>query len=294
MATNDYFKSVLAAQTPTDDSPEMNELQTNRAAVEKVLREGFPGASATIRYGGSTAKGTLILESYDLDIVFYVPNANNTAGETLKEIFGNVKAALAKHYAVEPKTSALRLRSTDRRSDLHIDVVPGRFTDDSKTDCYLHQANGNKDRLKTNLDVHIKHIRDSGVLDALRLLKLLRVRRAIQVKQFAYELLGVQVLKGKRRSIEEQLDYFCTEIANSEQSIAIEDPANPGGNDLSVLLKTAWPGLRQAARAILQQAKTSGWEGVIGKPSAVPATNRAPRLEVIRQSTSSVTIPWAE
>ena len=295
MATNDYFQSVLAAQTPADDSPEMKELQTNRAAVEKVLREAFPGASATIRYGGSKAKGTLILESYDLDVVFYVPNGNNTAGETLKEIFGNVKTALAKHYTVEPKTSALRLRSTDRRSDLHIDVVPGRFTDDSKTDCYLHQANGDKDRLKTNLDVHIKHIRDSGVLDALRLLKLLRVRRAIQVKQFAYELLGVKLLKGKQqRPIGEQLDYFFTEIANSEQPITIEDPANPGGNDLSALLKTAWPGLRPAARSILQQATASGWEGVFGKPSTVPAANRAPRLEVIRQSTSTATKPWSE
>lgn len=136
MATNDYFQSVLAAQTPADDSPEMKELQANRAAVEKVLREALPGAFATIRYGGSKAKGTLILESYDLDIVFYVPSGNNAAGETLKDIFGNVKTALAKHYAVEPRTSAMRLRSTDRRSDLHIDVVPGRFTDDTKTDCY--------------------------------------------------------------------------------------------------------------------------------------------------------------
>lgn len=294
MTTNDYFQSVLAAQSLGDDSAEMKELQTNRAAVEKVLREAFPAASATIRYGGSKAKGTLIRESYDLDVVFYIPNGNNAAGETLEDIFTNVKTALSNHYGVEPKTSALRLRSTDRRSDLHVDVVPGRFTDDSKSDCFLHYANGNKARLKTNLDVHITHIRDSGVVDTLRLLKLLRVRRAIQVKQFAYELLGVKLLKGKRqRTISEQLDHFFTEIANSEQAIVIEDPANPSGNDLSSLLRTAWPGLRYAARTILQQARASGWEGIFGKPNAVPATDRAPRLEVIRQSTSG-TKPWSE
>lgn len=295
MTTNEYFQSVLAAQTPADDSPEMKELRANRDAVEKVLREAFPGASATIRYGGSKAKGTLILEFYDLDIVFYLPNGNNAAGETLKEIFANVTAVLAKHYAVNPKTSAIRLRSTDRGSDLHIDVVPGRFTDDNKADCYLHQANGDKDRLKTNLDVHIKHVRDSGVLDALRLLKLLRVRRAVQVKQFAYELLGVKLLKGKRqRPIDEQLIHFFTEIANSEQPITIEDPANPGGNDLSALLRTTWPGLRAAARSILQQVKAGGWESVFGKPNSVPAADRAPRLEVIRQGTSTATKPWSE
>jgi len=262
MATNDYYQKVLAAQTLGDDSPEMKELQANRAAVEKVLRAAFPGASATIRYGGSKAKGTLIRQSYDLDIVFYVPNGNNAAGETLKDIFGNVKNALAKHYIVEPKTSALRLR-TDQRFDLHIDVVPGRFTDDSKTECFLHQENGQKDRLKSNLDVHIAHIRDSGVVDTLRLLKLWRVRHAVQVKQFAFELLGVKLLKGKRqRPIEEQLVHFFTEIANAAQPIAIEDPANPAGNDLSELLRGAWARLHMAAKVTLQQADASGWERV--------------------------------
>lgn len=295
MATNDYFQKVLTAQTLADDSAEMKELQTNRAEVEKMLRAAFPAASATIRYGGSKAKGTLIRELYDLDIVFYLPNGNNAAGETLKDIFGNVKNALAKHYAVEPKTSALRLRSTDRRSDLHIDVVPGRFTDDSKTDCFLHQANGEKGRLKTNLDTHISHIRDSGVVDTLRLTKLWRVRRAVQVKQFAFELLGVKLLKGKRqRPIEEQLTHFFTEIANATQPIMIEDPANPAGNDLSELLRNAWVGLQMAAKLTLQQANSNGWESVFGNPSAVPATDKAARLEVIRQNTPTATAPWSE
>lgn len=265
MATNDYYLKVLAAQTLGDDSAEMKELQSNRAAVEKVLRAAFPGASATIRYGGSKAKGTLIRESYDLDIVFYVPNGNNAAGETLKDIFGNVKNALAKYYVVEPKTSALRLRSGDQRSDLHIDVVPGRFTDDSKTDCFLHQENGEKDRLKTNLDVHIAHIRDSGVVDTLRLLKLWRVRRRVQVKQFVFELLGVKLLKGKRqRPIEGQLVHFFTEIANAGQPIAIEDPANPAGNDLTELLRGAWVSLQMTAKSTLQEANANGWESVFG------------------------------
>lgn len=265
MATNDYYQKVLAAQTLGDDSPEMKELQINRAAVEKVLRAAFPGASATIRYGGSKAKGTLIRELYDLDLVFYVLNGNNAAGETLRDIFRNAHTALARYYVVEPKTSALRLRSRDQGSDLHIDVVPGRFTDDSKTDCFLHQQNGEKDRLKTNLDVHIAHIRDSGVVDTLRLLKLWRVRHRVQVKQFAFELLGVKLLNGRRqRPTEEQLVYFFTEIANAAQPIAIEDPANPAGNDLSELLRRSWVGLQMAAKSTLHQARTSGWESVFG------------------------------
>ena len=51
--------------------------------------------------------------------------------------------------------------------DFHIDVVPGRFTDETKADAYLYQCGGDKKRLKTNLDVHLDHVRDSGVTDAI-------------------------------------------------------------------------------------------------------------------------------
>src|SRR5205807_9442043 len=136
------------------------------------------------------AKGTLIRESYDLDVAFYMPNENNEAGETLKDIFNNVLNELAKHYYAEARTSAIRLRSKDPSSfgrDFHIDVVPGRFTDDKTSDCFLYQNGGEKERLKTNLDVHIAHIRDSGVVDAIRLLKLIRVRNALRLKHFVFE-----------------------------------------------------------------------------------------------------------
>jgi hypothetical protein len=114
-------------------------------------------------------------ESYDLDIVSYVCSGDDTAGETLEAIYENHKKALAKSYFVEPKGSALRLKGCspeDLGVDFHIDVVPGRFTDETKTDAYLFQSNGDKRRLKTNLDVHLDHVRDSGVIDAIRLAKL--------------------------------------------------------------------------------------------------------------------------
>jgi hypothetical protein len=47
---------------------------------------------------------------------------------------------LAKSYFVEPKGSALRLKGCGPENlgvDFHIDVVPGRFTDETKTDAYL-------------------------------------------------------------------------------------------------------------------------------------------------------------
>ena len=58
-----------AGPSLADDSEELKTLQERRAEVEKVLRDHFEDCSPTIRYGGSKAKGTMIKEAYDLDII---------------------------------------------------------------------------------------------------------------------------------------------------------------------------------------------------------------------------------
>src|SRR6516162_6422215 len=169
MNVQDYLEAVLAAQELKEDSAELRELQSQRATVEKLIRNKF-GSAPAIRYGGSKAKGTLIKEAYDLDIVCYFPYDSNKGGETLEEIYKNVRDCLAEAYYVEEKMSALRLRSkepTRYRCDCHIDVIPGRFTEENQTDCFIYQKSGEKCRLKTNLDIHIEHVKNSGVLEAI-------------------------------------------------------------------------------------------------------------------------------
>jgi hypothetical protein len=268
MDNDKYLKDVLDAQTLEDDSEELKKLQQHRKDVEKLLREKFSDSSPTIRYGGSQAKGTLIRESYDLDLICYLPHDDTGAGSTLKDIYKNVKDVLAEKYDVEPKTSAIRLRSKDKETfgeDFHVDVVPGRYTDDSKTDCFLHQEGAEKERLKTNLQVHIDHVKESGVVDALRLLKLWKVRKALRVKQFVFELLGIELLAEKKaEGLSGQVKHVWEKIAAAEEAISIEDPANPEGNDLMPLLRSAWPELRSVAKSTLKTLEDSGWEGVFG------------------------------
>jgi hypothetical protein len=296
MTNDEYLKTVLKSQKLTDDSDEMQELLQRRQDVEKILRNEFAGVAPTIRYGGSKAKGTLIRESYDLDVVFYVPNENNEAGDTLKEIFDNVRNELAKHYCAEARTSAIRLRSKNPSSygrDFRIDVVPGRFTDDKKSDCFLYQNGGEKERLKTNLDVHIAHIRDSGVIDAIRLLKLIRVRKALRVKQFVFDLLIVDLLSAEKKSLlEDQLRHVLQQIADAQQPIHVEDPANPAGNDLSDLLSSVWPELRAAARSVLDMVDNSGWEAVFGSVEEVSKSERIARATVLAATVERPTKPW--
>jgi tRNA nucleotidyltransferase (CCA-adding enzyme) len=292
MTTNEYLQSVLQSQDLPDDSNELKELQSHRKDVEALLRKEFADSSPTIRYGGSKAKGTLIREYYDLDIICYFAYDDTTAGLTLEDIYNNMEKVLSTVYYVKKRTSALRLKSRDPQSfakDFHIDVVPGRFTDNKKADAFIHQNARDKKRQKTNLDVHIQHVKESGVLDAIRLLKLWKVRRGLCVKQFAFELLIIDLLAKKKNSpLSEQLHHVWTELRDRSEAPAVADPANPTGNDLTSLLKAEWASLSATAGSTLANIQSYSWEVVFGK---VEEKTSAQETAVLRSAAAAVTAP---
>src|SRR5262245_45218534 len=132
MTDDEYLDAVLREQTLVPGGPELTELQRQRENVERIINEKLGHAKPTIRWGGSKAKGTMNLESYDLDLPTYFAHDETGAGETLEEIYNNVADAMSDDYYVERRRSALRLRrkESDRyQEDTHIDLVPGRFFD---------------------------------------------------------------------------------------------------------------------------------------------------------------------
>jgi hypothetical protein len=270
MTDKQYLQKVLELQKLEQDSDELTAVQDHRADVEKLLRDHFEKSSPTIKYGGSIAKGTLVKESYDLDVICYFENDDTDAGETLKDIYYNVKEALQDDYLIDEKASALRLKNNDPDElgqDFHIDVVPGRYIDDTKGDTFLYQVSGEKSRLKTNLDVHIEHVKNSEVIDAIRLFKLWRKRNGVQVKNFALELSVIELLKEKKDSpLADQLKHVWTEFRDNIDALTIKDPANPEGNDLSELLSDAVrSSLTYTASSTLQTLDTDGWTAVFGE-----------------------------
>ena len=269
MTAAEYLDAVLRDQTFPNDAPELTELRQHRADVEALLLERFGDADPTIRYGGSKAKGTMIKRSYDLDLPTYFPAGETGAGSTLAEIYHNVEAALRDDYWTEAKGSAIRLRSretTGHGRDFHIDVVPGRFVDESATDVWLYQNQPDRERLKTNLDVHLSHVQKSGVRPAIRLMKLWRVTRHVDIRNFVLELLTIDLLKGRRAvSLPVQMRHVLEQFRDGSDDLCVEDPANPHGNDLSELLNDSVKfSLQLHAAATLQTVDADGWEQVFG------------------------------
>jgi len=296
MTDDEYLKKILEEQTLGEDSDELKALRQHRDDVEALLVEKFDSSSPTIRYGGSKAKGTMIKESYDLDVICYFENDDTSAGESLKDIYRNVKAALTPKYSVEEKPSALRLKGCDaNRPDFHIDVVPGRFTDDKKEDVYLYRSSGDKERLKTNLQKHIDHVKDGGVQDAIRLMKLWRLRNGLSVRNFILELLTVKLLDGKsKKALTDQLEHVWTELRDNVDAISVEDPANPSGNDLSELFSDSVKDeLKTVAEDTLSDIEVNGWQLIFG---SVEKAKKADKREALRQAPVIITSapkPWS-
>lgn len=300
MNTNQYLQDILTLQTLTNDGKEMEDLRAHREQVETVLREYFQKSSPTIRYGGSKAKGTMILESYDLDIICYFENEDTNHGETLEDIFNNAQKALTGKYLIAPQNSAIRLKSlnaSDYGKDFHIDVVPGRFTDNSKTDAFLYRSSGEKKRLKTNLQVHIDYVRDSGLTDVIRLCKLWKIRNGLQVRNFALELMVIKVLSGKKNKdkLDECLLTFWQELKDNINSITIEDPANPNGNDLSELLNdNTMQILSSVASSTLQTIERSGWGAVFGKTELMTNSQKIVAISTVAATIRNPAQPWVK
>ncbi len=131
------------------------------------------------------------------------------------------------------------------------------------------------------------------MLDAIRLLKLWKVRRGLRVKQFAFELLTIDLLAKKKHSpLSDQLQHVWTVLRDRSEAPAVEDPANPTGNDLSSLLKEAWPSLSEAANSTLGTIDSSGWESIFGKVEEKTSAQRTAALRSAAAAVTAPTKPW--
>src|SRR5204863_7304394 len=131
---------------------------------------------------------------------------------------------------------------------------------------------------KKNLQVHIDHVRDSGVTDAIKVMKVWRKRNGVNLKTFVMELIVVKLIGGSEKRLDEQVLEVLTELAENADGISVEDPAN-SNNDLS----EAWSDsvratVAAAAASTVALIKSSGWGAAFGQ---LPAADQEPIIETV-------------
>jgi hypothetical protein len=242
MSNHEYLAQILAGQDLS--AAQVATLQQCREAIQNQVAQlnGTP----RFYYAGSYGKKTIIKESFDLDVVAYWPE---DCGYTLKDIFNAVGTVLQKQWkSAKPKTVAWTISF---QGGFHIDVVPGRALDKAFKEANLYR-NDTDSSMKTSIKVHIDTVRNSGRQDAIRLMKLWRVRNNVPWKKtLALELMTIEALKGATSTdLEQQLLKVFAYMRDSIEKVRLVDPANSN----NVVSEELTSGDRAAIKAAAQAA----------------------------------------
>ncbi len=172
---------------------------------------------------GSNAKGTAIAGEADVDLfVSLHPNALNA--RTLADIYNSLAQFLRQRgYSVRRQNVSVRIN----HGGVEVDIVPGVKFGGNTNDHWLHVTKSGRDRIKTNIDVHITRVANSGRIPEIRLTKIWRRNKGLDFPSIYLEECVINCLSGYRfgntdANFLRVLEYLSTNFVNAR----IVDPAN--------------------------------------------------------------------
>jgi len=228
MQPTEYLESLLIDQQIPSDLKDA--LIEERNKVERIIQRGSVYGGIQVYNAGSFAKGTIILDSFDLDIVVYFPLELPISSKDIQEHTFNILYQAG--YNPQYKNVAIRCHRRFNQLDypnFHIDVVPGRAIDENYEFAYLYSRDY-EIRFRTSVYMHINVIRNTGRRDIMKLLKLWKSRQAINVQTFVLELLFLRFSDTNsaqtNSDLSDLLQECFTYITNTIIDIKLVDPAN--------------------------------------------------------------------
>ena len=163
----------------------------------------------------------MIRAGYDLDIVLYWPS---DSPYSLESLYRAAESVLDRNWrTVIKKKVGLEIPF---QGDFHIDVIPGKFSSSDENYAYLYN-NRTGGRFQTSIYVQVDYVKNSRRQDAIRLMKLWKMRKNVPIKTFIIESCVIERCKGYDRSkLEPQLLAAFRYIRDNIQNTKIVDPAN--------------------------------------------------------------------
>ena len=217
MTANEYLEKLLEDYKISEE--EKNNIKAKRDEIEEKLRSHFSDKISTIKYSGSISKKTAINASKDIDIALHFKKGSYA---TLKEMYEDVYDLLSELYiGVQKQNVSIGLPFEN------VDVVPGRRIEEgSNNDVNLYRKDTDGS-IKTNLETHKVHIKNSNCRKIIRLLKIWKYKHSIKFKSFALELLVIKALDGfEGTSLVAKTKKVLEYIEENVETIRLIDPAN--------------------------------------------------------------------
>lgn len=266
MSILEFLDNLLINQRIPDNFKK--EMDNDRTKIEQTINQIPDLSSPTYYYGGSRGKKTMIKESYDLDLVIYFPA---TTKFSINEIYEYVTRYMgSSNYDVYPKNVSIRVL---KRSNYHIDLVPGKRIIGSESEAFLWKAKKNQ-RLKTSITTHIDTIKNFGRRDVIKLLKLWKVRNNIEFPSFILEQI---IIRGLNDCLDLPLDeaiiHSLNYIAKNIETIRLVDPANSNNilteeDVISTYSKSLISKATQQSLSANDLSKLEGWKNLFEPKSS--------------------------
>jgi hypothetical protein len=207
-----------------------------------------------IEYSGSFAKGTAVHGDADIDLFI---SLSRETPFTLQNIFNNlIQYFTSRGYSVRQQDVSVRVSL----GNISIDLVPGKKQAGLGNDHSLYRRSRDSWTL-TNVQKHIKTLKDSNRQVEIRALKIWALLHALDFPSFFLELVALKALAGRASNTPATNVLACLRyIATNLRNVRIVDPSNSNNivsNDLSLAQKD-----RIAAQASLS-AQQSAWGSII-------------------------------
>lgn len=191
---------------------------------------------ATIKPSGSSAKGTAVVGSADLDL--FISLKSSTAG-TLGDLYDSLYihfGSFIKSHGIKRRRQNVSIRIFYK--DLEVDFVPGKKMAGYHSWHSLHVRRDKKIWTQTNVDSHIKKVVNSGRVEEIILIKIWRDINKLNFPSIYLELSVINALRGKRKgNLESNLITIFKYLSSKGNFISttILDPAN-GNNVISKMI----------------------------------------------------------
>jgi hypothetical protein len=252
MSPDAYVRSVLAKYSLLSGPESPAEIVAME--LKRPITEWAGRFLVGIQFCGSYAKGTRVKGSTDVDILISLgPRTPMNISSLYERFFSFLKAR-----GYNPKRQNVSIGLQHR--GLVIDLIPARQAWGGSNDHEIFETEHHR-VTRTIFDTHLKTVRDSDLIEEIRLVKIWRNLRRLRFPSFYLELVVIDALRHKAHhqpaaNTETVLDYLKDILFGAP----IRDPANFDNRVSDDVLKHEKLAISEAAKESLKQ---TDWAAIV-------------------------------